>query len=136
MATRGCPSGPSTFRRNMEPLWDLLASSIENMKSAQSVHPESEPSQLTEHEYVQRPDLEAEIQRALNEGRSPIVLWGESGNGKTWLCKKIIREHFQGRNIAIFREGDDEASLFDLDLIAELRRRGLSPESWTTTAVA
>jgi len=41
--------------------------------------------------YVDRQALETELQRALNGSLHPIV-FGESGNGKSWLYKKVLAD--------------------------------------------
>lgn len=46
--------------------------------------------------YVSRPDLEKDLMRALS-GSKHIVIYGESGGGKTWLYKK----HFSDNDIYI-----------------------------------
>jgi hypothetical protein len=52
--------------------------------------------------YVQRPDLELALRRAL-AGTKNIVLSGESGNGKTWLYKRVFSAndvHYETVNLA------------------------------------
>lgn len=39
--------------------------------------------------YVSRPHLENALRNALKDGRN-ILVYGESGNGKTWLCKQVL----------------------------------------------
>lgn len=39
--------------------------------------------------YVERPELEKELKRAL-KGTLHALVYGESGSGKSWLCKKVL----------------------------------------------
>ncbi len=41
--------------------------------------------------YINRYDLEKELIRAL-DGSMHIIVYGESGGGKTWLCKNVLSE--------------------------------------------
>lgn len=41
--------------------------------------------------YVERPDLEKELRRAILGSQHPIV-YGESGSGKSWLYKKVLED--------------------------------------------
>lgn len=41
--------------------------------------------------YVDRPDLEKELRRAIEGSQHPVV-YGESGSGKSWLYKKVLGE--------------------------------------------
>lgn len=41
--------------------------------------------------YVKRPDLEKNLLRALN-GHMHVMLFGESGNGKSWLYKHVLQQ--------------------------------------------
>ncbi len=44
---------------------------------------------VNERMYIHRERLEKEFSRALGDGRN-IILLGESGNGKTWLYRKVL----------------------------------------------
>ncbi len=46
---------------------------------------------LNQKTYAERPTLEARLRRALN-GHKYILLYGESGNGKTWLYKRVFQD--------------------------------------------
>ncbi|WP_122467807.1 ATP-binding protein [Brevundimonas lutea] len=48
-------------------------------------------SDINDRMYVRREELEEKLRRALSSTKF-IVIHGESGNGKTWLYKKIFRE--------------------------------------------
>ncbi|MPM28325.1 hypothetical protein SDC9_74846 [bioreactor metagenome] len=41
--------------------------------------------------YVERPELESELKQALL-GTLHVLVYGESGNGKSWLCKKVLAD--------------------------------------------
>lgn len=41
--------------------------------------------------YVPRPELEAALDRALN-GQKNIIIYGQSGNGKSWLYKNLFKQ--------------------------------------------
>jgi len=41
--------------------------------------------------YVERPNLEKELRRAIEGSQHPVV-YGESGSGKSWLYKKVLAE--------------------------------------------
>lgn len=41
--------------------------------------------------YIPRPDLEEELAEGLSESQH-LVIFGESGNGKSWLYKKVFKE--------------------------------------------
>lgn len=52
--------------------------------------------------YIPRPDLEEELAEGLTESQH-LVLFGESGNGKSWLYKKVFKEqnvHYEVINLA------------------------------------
>lgn len=42
--------------------------------------------------YVKRPELEKNLLRAIN-GHMHVMLFGESGNGKSWLYKHVLQQH-------------------------------------------
>lgn len=46
---------------------------------------------LNQKTYAERPNLEKRLKRALL-GQKYIIIYGESGNGKTWLYKKVFQE--------------------------------------------
>jgi AAA domain len=48
-------------------------------------------NEVNEQMYVRRPDLESALVRGL-QGTKHLILHGESGSGKSWLYKKILRE--------------------------------------------
>ena len=48
-------------------------------------------AEINERMYVRREELEEKLSRALDSTKY-IVVHGESGNGKTWLYKKVFRE--------------------------------------------
>ena len=48
--------------------------------------------QVNDRMYVQRPKLEQRLIDAFNANKY-IVIHGESGNGKTWLYKKVFAEN-------------------------------------------
>jgi SpoVK/Ycf46/Vps4 family AAA+-type ATPase len=59
-------------------------------------------SEINERMYVKREALEEKLGRALNSTKY-FVIHGESGNGKTWLYKKVFREknvYFQVVNLS------------------------------------
>ncbi|MDO6586315.1 hypothetical protein Q4543_12405 [Salipiger sp. 1_MG-2023] len=41
--------------------------------------------------YIPRPDLEEELREGLSESQH-LVIFGESGNGKSWLYKQVFEE--------------------------------------------
>lgn len=64
-------------------------------------------AEINSRVYVPRPDLEEELQDALSESQH-IVIFGESGNGKTWLYRRVFEKnnvHYDVVNLA-------QASLF------------------------
>ena len=48
-------------------------------------------SDVNESMYVNRPDLESALQRGLRSGMH-LLIYGESGSGKTWLYKRVLKE--------------------------------------------
>lgn len=46
---------------------------------------------INQKTYVERPALEGRLKDALG-GQKYIILYGESGNGKTWLYKKVFKQ--------------------------------------------
>lgn len=46
---------------------------------------------INQRTYVERPILESRLKDALG-GQKYIIIHGESGNGKTWLYKKVLRQ--------------------------------------------
>jgi hypothetical protein len=83
---------------------------------------------------VQRSGIEAKILNALDVGQQPVVLWGESGNGKSYLAREIARSKYSTERVIILRGPTEENSQYDLDLLAALQRAGHSVESWTFSA--
>lgn len=47
-------------------------------------------SEVNESMYVKRPDLEAALERGLRSGMH-LLIHGESGSGKTWLYKRVLK---------------------------------------------
>jgi Cdc6-like AAA superfamily ATPase len=41
--------------------------------------------------YVERPELQTELRRAL-QGSMHVVIFGDSGSGKSWLYKKVMED--------------------------------------------
>jgi hypothetical protein len=54
-------------------------------------------SEVNESMYVKRPDLEASLERGLRSGMH-LLIYGESGSGKTWLYKKVL----QGLGVEVY----------------------------------
>lgn len=48
-------------------------------------------AEVNEKIYIHRPDLEDELKKAIN-GSLNVVLYGESGSGKSWLYKKSLAD--------------------------------------------
>lgn len=76
--------------------------------------------------YIQRIDLEEELTEALDETKH-IVIFGESGNGKSWLYKKVfenLKVTTEVVNLAqASRLGSLDAALRDkIDRLGELRK--------------
>lgn len=73
---------------------------------------------LNQRTYADRPNLEIKLKRALS-GHKYIIIYGESGNGKTWLYKRVLNNlnvTFKIINLArIHNEGSLNA-LFALKL--------------------
>jgi hypothetical protein len=83
--------------------------------------------------YVRRPDLERRLMRAVDSTQH-LLIFGESGNGKTWLYK----EHFKSRNIA-FRTVDLSIAITEglsSALIKSLNDEGWSPVKRIVTGEA
>ena len=47
-------------------------------------------SDINESMYVDRPDLEADLKKGLRSGMH-LLIYGESGSGKTWLYKRVLK---------------------------------------------
>ena len=65
--------------------------------------------QINEGMYVERPKLERQIRTAL-AGQKNIILYGESGNGKTWLYNRVFKAqevHFEVLNLAYAKMYED-----------------------------
>ncbi|AOF96955.1 AAA family ATPase [Sphingobium sp. RAC03] len=69
---------------------------------------------LNQKTYAERPTLESRLRRALS-GHKYIILYGESGNGKTWLYKRVFQAskiQFEVINLAkMYNEGSLNAVL-------------------------
>lgn len=48
--------------------------------------------EVNEVMYVSRPELEKQLKRAIL-GSKHVLVFGESGNGKTWLCKHVLKNN-------------------------------------------
>lgn len=70
---------------------------------------------LNQKTYAERPALEKRLRRALT-GHKYIIIYGESGNGKTWLYKRVFQSEkiaFEVLNLAkMHNEGSLNAVLF------------------------
>lgn len=65
--------------------------------------------QINEGMYVDRPELERQIRNALS-GQKNIILYGESGNGKTWLYNRVFQArgvHFEVLNLGFAKLHSD-----------------------------
>ena len=76
--------------------------------------------------YIPRPELESELHEALNESQH-IVVFGESGNGKSWLYKRVFAQHkvhFEVVNLVqASRLGSLDAAFRDkIDRLEQLRK--------------
>ena len=49
-------------------------------------------AKVNEYSYVQRQDLEWQLVHALR-GSKKLCIFGESGNGKSWLYKHVFKQH-------------------------------------------
>jgi type IV secretory pathway VirB4 component len=59
-------------------------------------------TEINQDIYVDRPELERELGRALN-GSLHTIVFGESGSGKSWLYKKVLADmkaHYATANCA------------------------------------
>ncbi|MDP8965027.1 MAG: ATP-binding protein, partial [Cyanobacteriota bacterium] len=48
-------------------------------------------SDVNESMYVNRPDLESALKKGLRSGMH-LLIYGESGSGKTWLYKRVLKD--------------------------------------------
>src|SRR5262249_24974559 len=85
--------------------------------------------------YIRRPNLETELTAALSAGQSPIVLWGETGNGKSQLARQIASDLY-GDRVAILRGPAVVDSLYEQDLIRLLASNGYDRTALTMSMSA
>jgi hypothetical protein len=65
---------------------------------------------LNQKTYAERPALETRLRRALNSFKY-VILHGESGNGKTWLYKRVLQESGVNYQIVNLAKMHNEGSL-------------------------
>jgi hypothetical protein len=83
---------------------------------------------------IERKQLQAAADALLYGGR-PVVLWGESGNGKTFLARQLADRFFNGKRVALLRGVPGANSpFFASDTVRALKLGGYSPESWSAAA--
>ena len=80
--------------------------------------------------YITRPALEKQLHRAL-DGTYHIIIHGESGSGKTWLYKKVLKEldcEFIPINLpnASSRQSISEAFTMFLNQLSNVKKVGYS----------
>lgn len=78
--------------------------------------------------YITRPNLEKELSRAI-DGTYHIIIHGESGSGKTWLYKKVLKEldcEFISINLpnASSRQSISEAFTMFLNQLSDVKKVG------------
>jgi transcriptional regulator of acetoin/glycerol metabolism len=112
----------------------IVADSLLRLAAAEyPISSEPEPQVIRP---IRRAELEARITSALDdavEASAPVVLWGESGNGKSVVARQMMTK--LGRT-AVLRSGGGEQSAFAQDLIDLLRMLGELPEASTDGRLA
>ena len=83
--------------------------------------------------YIPRPELELELQEALSETQH-IVIFGESGNGKSWLYKKEFEKEMVYYEVINLVQASRLGSLNDafldkVDRLEERREQGYDIET-------
>jgi hypothetical protein len=79
---------------------------------------------------IRRLGLESEFSAAIEKGVYPVVLWGESGNGKSYLASEFLASHAEApqKPAAFVRIGanrDDRESVYSMDLERALDLAGI-----------
>lgn len=90
---------------------------------------------------VRRPALEARALAAIQGRTLPLTLWGEGGNGKTFLARNLATEIAARLEIdlpmVVIRLGDSlrtDEPTYQADLIRCLAQVGLAPQAWSLAA--
>jgi bifunctional DNase/RNase len=90
---------------------------------------------------IRRYKLEASVRAALQGQSRPLTLWGEGGNGKTYLARniaaEIAREFEADLPVAVVRRGNSrntDEQTYQADLIEALIAAGRAPQSWSLAA--
>lgn len=112
-------------------VWERLARVIDAASPRQS-RPRPSPERPSGE--VQRRELYREARWALRGPARAVVLWGESGNGKSFLARQIVRDEYAGQRVAVLREDVGTNSAYDRDLIRELEKYGVPSERCTDAA--
>ncbi|MCW2784003.1 MAG: hypothetical protein JWP74_520 [Marmoricola sp.] len=112
----------SEFRRNRERVFQAMSEELAAMPQL-----EPKPGERGIGNYsneVRRSDIEDRVLSFINDAGGPIALVGESGNGKSFVARQLIREAFSAHRVAEVHEGRGDESLFATDLSGLLRRAG------------
>lgn len=83
---------------------------------------------------IPRPQVEAAVLEAVEAKRYPITLYGESGNGKTFLAYQVASElqAETGKSVAVIRVGANQpgrVSVYDVDLHRTLELLAIDPNA-------
>ena len=84
---------------------------------------------------VPRPELEQQLECALTATSAGVItLWGESGNGKSHLARKVAERHWGADQVAFLQGPAQANSLFDIGLGDMLEAAGIDTASWNWAA--
>lgn len=126
------PVGEDLEEARRDDLWLLMAQCLLQMRPQQTL-PKPPPGGKLSGE-VHRAGLYAEGRQALIGASRVVVLWGESGNGKSYLARQIQRDLCAGQRVAFIGEDAGTPSNFDRDILACLRGSGVPAEGWDAVA--
>lgn len=113
-------------------LWLRMARRLLDMQPQQSLPKPPVAAEVVGE--VHRADLYAKTRRALIGASRIVVLWGESGNGKSYLARQIQRDLYSGQRVAFIGEDAGTPSNFDRDILTRLRDAGVPAEGWDAVA--
>lgn len=134
--------GASTFRQQPQYL-KLILAELTDVLLAESSGRKAKPVCSDGHRRsgVRRLGLEARILAALQRQSRPLTLWGEGGNGKTYMARniaaKIAEEVPVELPVAVIRRGNatrTDEQTYQADLIECLRSVGQASQAWSLAA--
>ncbi|MBZ5735130.1 hypothetical protein K8Z61_11540 [Nocardioides sp. TRM66260-LWL] len=109
-------------------LWIHFATALRELDVAQAAPQQAAFEDRFKGE-IARAELYSEARWSLRQAVRTVVLRGESGNGKTYLARQLVRDEYAGRRVLWLGEDVGNPSPYDLALTAYLEEKGMSQQA-------